>query len=81
MGLQLDKLDPPFELRVIDIDHSDTPENIRELYDKEVPVMAISFGNDGHQRQVSLPRVSPRLKGEDLFKWLQRACAEALGSD
>lgn len=50
---------------IIDIDASDTPAAVKARFDLEVPVLA-------HAGRV-LPRVSPRLKGDGLFDWLQRA--------
>ena len=56
---------PPLVLRVEDIDEPSFPAELRWRYDLEVPVLAV----DGED----LPRVSPRLAGEGLFAWLQRA--------
>ena len=58
------------ELTVIDIDASDTPQELKARYDFEVPVLAL----DGSE----LPRVSPRLTGEGLLNWLQRCLSTAL---
>ena len=62
---QLDLVGLSLELVVIDIDASDLPPAVRARYDLEVPVLSWN-GRD-------LPRVSPRLNGEGLFNWLQRA--------
>ena len=62
---QLDLVGLSLELVVIDIDASDLPPAVRARYDLEVPVLSWN-GRD-------LPRVSPRLSGEGLFNWLQRA--------
>ena len=72
-GLDLAALDPPLQLEVIDIDAAGIDPELKARYDLEVPVLALSIG--------ALPRVSPRLSGDGLFTWLQRACAAALGSD
>ena len=71
--LDLAALDPPLQLEVIDIDAAGFDPGLKARYDLEVPVLALSVG--------ALPRVSPRLSGDGLFTWLQRACAAALGSD
>ena len=59
-------------LQVIDIDGHDVPPELKARYDLEVPVMVC------HGRE--LPRVSPRLSGEGLFNWLQRALSNPAGS-
>ena len=71
--LDLASLDPPLQLVVIDIDAEGIDPALKARYDLEVPVLALSVG--------ALPRVSPRLSGDGLFTWLQRACTAALGSD
>ena len=72
-SLDLAALDPPLQLEVIDIDAAGVDPGLKARYDFEVPVLALSVG--------ALPRVSPRLSGDGLFTWLQRACVAALGSD
>ena len=72
-ALALDSLSPPLQLDVIDIDAAGVDPAIRARFDLEVPVLAFGV--------TLLPRVSPRLQGDGLFTWLQRACAAALGSD
>ncbi len=76
--LQLDQLSPPLELEVIDIDNEDTPRELKDRYDLLVPVMALEdqTGNES----IVLPRVSPRLKGDGLLRWLQRACIKVISS-
>ena len=72
-GLSLASLTPPLQLEVIDIDAADVDPSLRARYDLEVPVLALG--------STPLPRVSPRLQGDGLYTWLQRACTSALGSD
>ena len=72
-GLPLASLTPPLQLEVIDIDAADVDPALRARYDLEVPVLAVG--------STPLPRVSPRLQGDGLYTWLQRACTSALGSD
>ena len=62
-NLDLAALD--LELQVIDIDAAAVSPALKARYDLEVPVLSWN-GRD-------LPRVSPRLSGEGLFNWLQRA--------
>lgn len=71
--LALHTLTPPLRLQVIDIDAAGVDPALKARYDLEVPVLALPAG--------ALPRVSPRLSGEGLFRWLQRAGATRLGSD
>ncbi len=72
-SLPLHNLRPPLVLRVIDIDSSDVPKEVRDRYDSEVPVLLVE-AIDINER-VELPRVSPRLNKEGLFKWLQKLLA------
>ena len=73
--LSLREFIPPLELHVVDIDHESTPLEIKASYDIEVPVMVL--GNKPED-SILLPRVSPRLNGEGLSLWLQKACNKAL---
>ena len=77
-SLSLDQLDPPVELRVIDIDAVDTPKYLQTRYDMQVPV--ILLGKNDFQDMVELPRVSPRLNNEGLFKWLQKILIKTMSS-
>ena len=61
-----------FTLQVIDIDNPATSPELKARYSLEVPVL-VAQGRE-------LPRVSPRLSGEGLFNWLQRALSSAAGS-
>ena len=67
----------PLKLVVVDIDAPDCAASLRARYDLEVPVLVLE--------DTELPRVSPRLSGDGLRHWLQRACATvcapAAGSD
>ena len=77
--LPLKELSPPIELRRIDIDGGDISESERARYDLEVPVMVLCLSE--RDQIFTLPRVSPRLKGAGLFRWLQNAITKALGPD
>ena len=76
-NLALNHLCPPIELLVIDIDAIDTPKKIRARYDLQVPVMLLS--DIDLKKMVELPRVSPRLKSEELFQWLQKVLTKIIG--
>ena len=52
-------------LMVVDIDSPTVEARLRARYDLEVPVLQL----DGRE----LARVSPRLSGDGLFNWSQRA--------
>ncbi|QEY30916.1 glutaredoxin family protein [Synechococcus sp. RSCCF101] len=60
----------PLEVRRIDADPA-----LRLRYDLEVPVLAAADPGSGGWRD--LPRPSPRLQGEALGRWLERAMATA----
>ncbi len=77
LKLPLQKLSPPVELKVVDIDSADTAESVRIRYDLIVPVMAVYLNEEN--KKIDLPRVSPRLKEESLFIWLQKAINKSLG--
>ena len=54
------------ELITVDIDNPQTPSELKARYDLEVPVLALD--------NKELPRVSPRLSGDGLLKWLVKHC-------
>ena len=62
--LDLDSLQ--LTLTTVDIDHPDTPSEWKARYDLEVPVLELD--------NKELPRVSPRLSGDGLLKWLVKHC-------
>ena len=49
--LKLCELLPPLELKVIDIDHPDTPDSLRKLYQNEVPVLVLLLCIGEHVRK------------------------------
>ena len=65
---QLDLGSLQLELITVDIDNPQTPSEWKARYDLEVPVLAID--------NKELPRVSPRLSGDGLFKWLYKYLAD-----
>ena len=78
MSIPLQKLNPPLELSVLDIDSVEIPIRIRQRYDLEVPVMILSQNN--LKGTFELPRVSPRINNEGLFNWLQKVLTKITGS-
>ena len=62
-SLDLSRLE--IALNVVDIDASGSPAALRARYDLAVPVLVVG----GRE----LPRVSPRLTGEALLRWLERS--------
>ncbi len=70
-SLTLHDFDPPLDLNVVDIDNIDTPLNIKNLYDNEVPVLELCLGLNDSRNCIVLPRVAPRLKEEGLSRWLK----------
>ena len=76
--LKLEMFSPRLELSVIDIDHEGISESLRTRYDLEVPVIVLVLKSP--TKLVELPRVSPRLKGDGLARWLQKACTKAIES-
>ena len=79
MSIPLQKLNPPLELFVLDIDSVEIPKNIRQRYDLEVPVMLLRKNKS--KGTLELPRVSPRINNEGLFNWLQKVLTKIPGSD
>tara|TARA_Y100001968_G_C19451898_1_gene769262 strand:+ start:293 stop:691 length:399 start_codon:yes stop_codon:yes gene_type:complete len=69
-NISLQKLVPPLILKVIDIDSDFITDDARKNLDLRVPVMVISLKEQN--RDIELPRVSPRTSEEDLFKWMQK---------
>ena len=61
---QLDLNSLQLVLVTVDIDHPETPSQWKARYDLEVPVLVLD-----HKE---LPRVSPRLSGNSLLKWLAK---------
>ena len=61
---KLRALDPAPELQVIDVD---ADPDLQARYGIEVPVLALPRPGDA---PVTLPRVSPRLSGDGLQRWL-----------
>ena len=78
-SLSLSELKPPLLLRVIDIDAVDTPNDLHDRYDLQVPVILLE--RNDFKGMIELPRVSPRLNGEGLFRWMQKVLVTTVGLD
>ncbi len=76
--LPLSKVKPPINLDVIDIDSENVSPKERARFSLEVPVLFVVSDQTG--QLVELPRVSPRLKEEGLFRWLKLMLTKAIGT-
>jgi len=61
---------PNVELKEIDIDRFDLYQDKYKKYDYEVPVIAIE--EDNSKKIIKLPRISPRLKDDQLKNWFKK---------
>ena len=59
-------------MTVVDIDAPGTHPAVKARFDLDVPVLSLAGR--------LLPRVSPRLSGDGLFVWLQRALSSESGT-
>ena len=66
----LKKLKPSIVLSIVDIDSKKVPLDIQMKYTNEVPVMVLD--SNLLLNKIELPRVSPRLKEDMLFYWIQK---------
>ena len=78
-NLSLDDLNPPLKLHIRDIDGIDVQNFERDRYSLQVPVLLLEL--DQPFRRLELPRASPRLSEEGLFKWLQKNISNKLKKD
>ena len=69
-NISLQDLDPPLTLEVVDIDSDSISEAEKNNYDLRVPIMVLSFKEQ--DQIIELPRISPRMKENDLFRWMQK---------
>ncbi len=69
LNISLTNLDPSVVLEIMDIDSIEVSLDERRLYTNEVPVLVLDSSKLA--RRIELPRLSPRLKNDNLFKWLQ----------
>ena len=66
----LKKLKPSIVLSIVDIDSEKVSLDIQMKYTNEVPVIVLN--SDLLLKKIELPRVSPRLKEDMLFYWIQK---------
>ena len=69
-SINLNNLNPPIALSIIDIDTKEVPNDIKKKYTNEVPVLVLD--SNKLSRKIELPRVSPRLKEDLLLSWIQK---------
>ena len=68
--INLKEILPNLELKEIDIDRVDLYQDKYKKYDYEVPIIAIEGINS--KEIIELPRISPRLKDDQLKNWFQK---------
>ena len=68
--INLKEILPNLELKEIDIDRVDLYQDKYKKYDYEVPIIAIEGKNS--KEIIELPRISPRLKDDQLKNWFQK---------
>ncbi len=68
--INLKEILPNLELIEIDIDRVDLYQDKYKKYDYEVPIIAIEGINS--KEIIELPRISPRLKDDQLKNWFQK---------
>ena len=73
------EITPKYEINEIDIDRFDLYQDKYKNFDHEVPVVAIKESTS--QNFIELPRISPRLKDDQLKKWLEKNINIALNKN
>jgi len=68
--IKLKDLFSNLEIKEIDIDRFDLYQDKYKKYNYEVPVIAIE--EDKSKEIIELPRISPRLKDDQLESWFER---------
>jgi len=68
--INLKEVLPNLELKEIDIDRFDLYQDKYKKYDYEVPVIALEEIKS--KKIIELPRVSPRLKDDQLQNWFKK---------
>ncbi len=66
----LNNLKPSLVLSIVDIDSKKVSLDIQMKYTNEVPIIVLD--SNKLLKKIELPRVSPRLKEEMLFTWIQK---------
>ena len=68
--INLKEILPNLELKEIDIDRVDLYQDKYKKYDYEVPVIGIEEVKS--KKIIELPRISPRIKDEQLKNWVEK---------
>ena len=68
--INLKEILPNLELKEIDIDRVDLYQDKYKKYDYEVPVIGLEEVKS--KKIIELPRISPRLKDDQLKNWFQK---------
>ena len=66
----LENLNPSIALSIVDIDSEKVSLDIQMKYTNEVPIIVLD--STKLLKKIELPRVSPRLKEDMLFSWIQK---------
>ena len=66
----LNNLKPSLVLSIVDIDSMKVSLDIQMKYTNEVPIIVLD--STKLLKKIELPRVSPRLKEDMLFSWIQK---------
>ena len=77
--INLKEIKPTLEIKEIDIDRVDLYEDKYKKFNYEVPVVAIQESKSN--KIIEFPRVSPRLKDDQLKKWLEKNINIALNKN
>ncbi len=72
--ISIANLHPNLKLSVKDIDGDEVSDIDRACYNYKVPVLILACVTSN--QMIQLPRVSPRLRNEELFKWLEKVIKE-----
>ena len=68
--INLKEIKPRLEIQEIDIDRFDLYQDKYKKFDHEVPVVA--FQKSESQKIIVFPRIPPRIKDDQLIKWLKK---------
>ncbi len=79
ININLKEIKPKLEFNEIDIDRFDLYKDKYKKFDHEVPVLAIKESKS--KKIIELPRISPRLKDDQLKKWLEKNINIALNNN
>ena len=66
----LRNLKPSIVLSIVDIDSNKVSLDIQMKYTNEVPVIVLD--STRLSKKIELPRISPRLKEDMIFSWIQK---------